>query len=92
MPIVNVDDLSNKLLEGQTQLFDSLPAPLQDQAARAGTAARLGLSKLPSLDSLLSPGQHYGVDLTIPSKIEIRSPRMAPASMFMETLGSFMKK
>lgn len=84
VPIVNVDDLGSKLLETQNQVFQSLPQPLQDQAVQATFAARKGFSNLPSLSSLLSPGEHYGLDLTIPKKIEIVSPRMAPASIFSQ--------
>lgn len=92
VPIVNVDDLGSKLLETQTQVFDSLPQPLQEQAVQAASAARQGFSKLPSLNSLLSPGEHYGLDLTIPKKIEIVSPRMAPASLFSQAWRSVFEK
>jgi protein Mpv17 len=79
VPIVNVDDLSSKLLETQTQIFDSLPYGVQDGATQAANKAWEQLKNLPSFDSLLAPGQHYGLDLTIPKKIAIRPPRMVPA-------------
>jgi hypothetical protein len=79
VPIVNVDDLGSKLLETQTQIFDSLPYGVQDGATLAANKAWEQLKNLPSFDSLLAPGEHYGLDLTIPKKIEIRPPRMVPA-------------
>ena len=90
VPIVDVDDLGNKLLETQNTLFDALPQGVQDQASQAAAAARQSLRNLPSLESLLSPGQHYGLELSIPKRIEIRSPRLLPASLSLQGLFSFL--
>lgn len=90
VPIVDVDDLGDKLLETQTKLFDALPQGVQDQASSAAAGVRESFRNLPTLESLLSPGQHYGLELSIPKKIEIRSPRLFPASLSMQGLASFL--
>ena len=66
MPIVDV----NGLLESQDQLLNALPETVKELA-----------KTLPSFDSLLSPGQHYGLDLTIPRRIEIVPPRMITGTL-----------
>ena len=89
--MVDVDELSGQLQDVQNQLFDALPSGVQTQAALAAKAARDTFkSALPTLDSLLQPGQHFGLDLTIPKQIEIRSSRMVPASFFLRALGGFL--
>ena len=65
VPIVDVGTLEQQLLASQDQLLNALPETVRELA-----------KTLPSFDSLLKPGQHYGLDLTIPRRIEIVPPRM----------------
>lgn len=69
VPIVDVGNLGEQLAASQDQLLNALPETVRELA-----------KTLPSFDTLLSPGQHYGLDLNIPKKIEIVPPRMITAT------------
>lgn len=76
MPIVDVNGLGEQLLASQDQLLNALPGDVQIQAGKVAETVKELAKSLPSFDSLLSPGQHYGLDLTVPKTIEIVPPRM----------------
>lgn len=80
VPVVDVDDLSSQLAQGQSQLFEALPRGMQ-----AGVQ-----DTMRAVDTLLPRGQHFGLDLTIPKQIEIRPPRAFPGHLGLSHLAALL--
>ena len=86
---MDVSGLGESLLASQDQLLNALPGDVQIQAERVAATVKELAKTLPSFESLLNPGQHYGLDLAIPSKIQIVPPRMISGTIntMMSSLG-----
>ena len=82
VPVVDVEEMSSQLAQGQSQLYQALPKGMQDavQDAAQGT--------MRAVDTLLPRGQHFGLDLTIPKQIEIRPTRAFTGDLSLSHLAS----